>query len=100
MIKLSGFEPNVDIKIEVTGLRPGEKLYEELLMSEEGLKNTSHNKIYIGKPTFESMDVLQKKLDELRALLSEDDINIIKEKMTSIVPTYHREDTSEEVAVE
>ena len=46
------------------------------------------------------MDVLQKKLDELRALLSEDDINIIKEKMTSIVPTYHREDTSEEVAVE
>lgn len=100
LIKLSGFEPNVDIKIEVTGLRPGEKLYEELLMSEEGLKNTSHNKIYIGKPTFESMDVLQKKLDELRALLSEDDINIIKEKMTSIVPTYHREDTSEEVAVE
>ena len=100
LIKLSGFEPNVDIKIEVTGLRPGEKLYEELLMSEEGLKNTSHNKIYIGKPTFESMDVLQKKLDELRALLSEDDINIIKEKMTSIVPTYHREDSSEEVAVE
>ena len=100
LIKLSGFEPNVDLKIEVTGLRPGEKLYEELLMSEEGLKNTSHNKIYIGKPTFESMDVLQKKLDELRALLSEDDINIIKEKMTSIVPTYHREDTSEEVAVE
>lgn len=100
LIKLSGFEPNVDIKIEVTGLRPGEKLYEELLMSEEGLKNTSHNKIYIGKPTFESMDVLQKKLDELRALLSEDDINIIKEKMTSIVPTYHREDTSEEVAIE
>ncbi|MCI5726364.1 MAG: polysaccharide biosynthesis protein [Clostridium sp.] len=100
LIKLSGFEPNVDIKIEVTGLRPGEKLYEELLMSEEGLKNTSHNKIYIGKPTFESMDVLQKKLDELRALLYEDDINIIKEKMTSIVPTYHREDTSEEVAIE
>ena len=50
LIKLSGFEPNKDIKIEVTGLRPGEKLYEELLMDEEGLKNTAHEKIFIGKP--------------------------------------------------
>lgn len=48
LIKLSGLEPNRDIKIKITGLRPGEKLYEELLMSEEGLKSTGHNKIYIG----------------------------------------------------
>ncbi len=50
LIKLSGFEPEVDIKIEITGLRPGEKLYEELLMDEEGLRKTSHEKIFIAKP--------------------------------------------------
>lgn len=58
LIKLSGLEPNVDIPIEITGLRPGEKLYEELLMSEEGLQTTAHNKIFIGKPsdiTYEQM---------------------------------------------
>lgn len=92
LIKLSGLEPNVDIKIEVTGLRPGEKLYEELLMSEEGLQNTTHNKIYIGKPTFESMEILENKLSELNELLEEVDVEKIKEKMEFIVPTYHRED--------
>ena len=50
LIKLSGFEPGIDIKIEITGLRPGEKLYEELLMDEEGLRKTSHEKIFIAKP--------------------------------------------------
>ena len=49
LIKLSGFEPEKDIKIKITGLRPGEKLYEELLMDEEGLKKTSNHKIYIGQ---------------------------------------------------
>jgi len=98
LIRLSGLEPNVDIKIEISGLRPGEKLYEELLMSEEGLTNTSNNKIYIGKPTFESMDILEAKLNELRELIKEDDIEIIKDKMEIIVPTYHREDSSEVAA--
>ena len=51
LIKLSGLEPNVDIEIKITGLRPGEKLYEELLMSEEGLTKTSHDKIFIGQPS-------------------------------------------------
>ena len=98
LIRLSGLEPNVDIKIEISGLRPGEKLYEELLMSEEGLTNTSNNKIYIGKPTFESMDILEAKLNELRELIKEDNIEIIKDKMEGIVPTYHREDSSEVAA--
>ncbi|GAA0076899.1 nucleoside-diphosphate sugar epimerase/dehydratase [Clostridium sp. CTA-5] len=89
LIKLSGFEPNRDIKIVVTGLRPGEKLYEELLMSEEGLKDTEHKKIYIGKPTFESMDTLKQKLDQLENLLELDDIAEIKYQMQRIVPTYH-----------
>ena len=50
LIKLLGYEPNVDIPIEITGLRPGEKLYEEILMSEEGLTSTKHDKIFISKP--------------------------------------------------
>ena len=62
LIKLSGFEPNKDIKIEITGLRPGEKLYEELLMSEEGLTNTKHEKIFIGKPTFSDLGVMKERM--------------------------------------
>ena len=99
LIRLSGLEPNKDINIEVTGLRPGEKLYEELLMSEEGLTDTTHNKIYVGKPTFTSYDRLQVKLDQLEKLLIEDDNEIIKNKMAEIVPTYKRP-VENEVAVE
>ena len=99
LIKLSGFEPNVDIKIKVTGLRPGEKLYEELLMSEEGLTNTSHKKIYIGKPTFESIESLELKLSELSKLLKDRDNNSIKYKMKQIVPTYKEPNEVNEVAM-
>ncbi|MCL1878674.1 MAG: polysaccharide biosynthesis protein [Defluviitaleaceae bacterium] len=67
LIRLSGLEPYKDINIEITGLRPGEKLYEELLMSEEGMKTTSNNKIFIGSPIdirpkylFEALDTLKK----------------------------------------
>ncbi|WP_238882198.1 nucleoside-diphosphate sugar epimerase/dehydratase [Clostridium sp. YIM B02551] len=88
LIRLSGLEPNRDIKIKVTGLRPGEKLYEELLMSEEGLTNTSHNKIYIGKPSSIEINELETKLEELRRILLEDNHDMIKEKMKQIVPTY------------
>lgn len=99
LIRLSGFEPNKDIKIKFTGLRPGEKLYEELLMSEEGLSSTAHNKIYIGKPTFESMERLEAKLSMLKELLKENDNNNIKNMMGDIVPTYHRV-VDEEVAID
>lgn len=99
LIKLSGLEPNRDIKIKITGLRPGEKLYEELLMSEEGLKSTEHNKIYIGKPTFESIDSLNKKLEELKELLKENDDKLIREKMKQIVPTYKEPSEVNEVAI-
>ncbi|MEG1311763.1 MAG: nucleoside-diphosphate sugar epimerase/dehydratase [Romboutsia sp.] len=88
LIRLSGLEPNKDIKLKVTGLRPGEKLYEELLMSEEGLTDTSHEKIYIGKPTYMSMDILQSKFDALREVLKENDNEKIKLMMEEIVPTY------------
>lgn len=64
LIKLSGFTSNKEIKIEITGLRPGEKLYEELLMDEEGLKGTAHKKIFIGKPgNFKIEDIKRKYLN-------------------------------------
>lgn len=98
LIKLSGLEPNRDIKIVFTGLRPGEKLYEELLMSEEGLEDTVHKKIYVGKPTFEDMDTLKEKLEQLEHLLGLDDISEIKHQMQKIVPTYHYKNKDEVAA--
>ncbi|WP_294395087.1 nucleoside-diphosphate sugar epimerase/dehydratase [uncultured Clostridium sp.] len=98
LIKLSGLEPNKDIKIVFTGLRPGEKLYEELLMSEEGLEDTVHKKIYVGKPTFEDMDKLTVKLDQLHKLLELNDIDEIKHQMQTIVPTYHYKNVDEVAA--
>ena len=99
LIRLSGFEPNIDIKIKITGLRPGEKLYEELLMSEEGLGNTTHKKIYVGKPTFENMDKLEVKLNMLKEVLKEDNNEVIKRMMEDIVPTYKRT-SNDEVAID
>ena len=98
LIRLSGLEPNKDIKIVFSGLRPGEKLYEELLMSEEGLQDTVHNKIYVGKPTFEDMDKLTIKLEQLRKLLELNDIDEIKHVMQMIVPTYHYKNVDEVAA--
>lgn len=99
LIRLSGLEPGKDIKIVFTGLRPGEKLYEELLMSEEGLQDTVHEKIHVGKPTFESMDTLEEKLEQLRILLQMNDICEIKRQMQNIVPTYHYKN-AEEIAAD
>ncbi|MBU3101562.1 MULTISPECIES: polysaccharide biosynthesis protein [Clostridium] len=90
LIKLSGFVPDKDIKIEVTGLRPGEKLYEELLMSEEGLTNTKHEKIFIGKPTFTDLSVMKEKMLELAVIIEKDDVQLLIEKIGEIVPTYNR----------
>jgi len=91
LIKLSGLEPDVDIPIKVTGLRPGEKLYEELLMQEEGLKQTAHNKIFIGKPSELTEEQLENKITKLETLIQDEKISIakIKQTMKNIVPTYH-----------
>ena len=69
MIRLSGFEPDVDIKIEYTGLRHGEKLYEELLLETEGLQKTANDLIYIGHQKMYSSDEIGEKLDTLRSVL-------------------------------
>lgn len=90
LIKLSGLEPNVDITIEITGLRPGEKLYEELLMSEEGLQTTAHNKIFIGKPSDITYEQMLKKLGKLEEIIQNENISVnkIKDTMKQVVPTY------------
>ena len=86
LIRYKGFEPNVDIKIEITGLRPGEKLYEEILMDEEGLKETPNKLIHIGKP----IRISKTFLDDLNELIKAAYKNTenIKDMVADIVPTY------------
>ena len=87
LIRLAGLVPYRDIKIEFIGLRPGEKLYEELLLSEEGVTDTSHDKIFIGnlKPIDEHfMD----ELEELRQIADRNDSKATAEKIISMVPTF------------
>ncbi len=88
LIRLSGYEPDVDIMIEYTGLRPGEKLYEELLMDEEGLQETENELIHIGKPIEMDDEWFQEKLKELDRESKMED-GRIKEIVAGIVPTYH-----------
>lgn len=87
LIRLSGYKPYEDIMIEFTGLRPGEKLYEELLMEEEGLQSTENNLIYIGKPIDMDEEKFLRQLEDLKdiCLLESDEI---RKKVKEIVPTY------------
>lgn len=87
LIKLSGYKPDEDIRIEYTGLRPGEKLYEELLMSEEGLRKTDHERIFIGKPVDFDTERFWGQLAELKRAAYEDG-NGIRELVREIVPMY------------
>lgn len=88
LIRLSGFEPDVDIKIEYTGLRPGEKLYEELLMKEEGLQSTANKLIHIGKPIEMDDEVFIRQIERLeKACKSEEED--IRGIVAEIVPTYN-----------
>ena len=87
LIRLSGYKVDEDIKIEFTGLRPGEKLYEELLMDEEGLQNTENEMIYIGKPIELDETLFFQQLRRLE-VASMDESNDIKGLIKEIVPTY------------
>lgn len=98
LIKLSGLIPDEDIEIKVIGLRPGEKLYEELLMDEEGLTNTSHSKIYIGKPREYDLSSLKESINELMNLINSGRYEDISGKLREIVPTYRNVDEVNEVA--
>lgn len=87
LIRLSGYTPDVDIQIEYTGLRPGEKLYEELLMAEEGLQKTANNRIFIGNPLPVDANQLKSNLDMLNKEAWNECGNI-KELVKRIVPEY------------
>lgn len=88
LIKLSGLKLDEDIKIEITGLRPGEKLYEELLTDEEGLIGTKCEKIHIGQPGEMDYPELEKSLEELCQILKSPDTNDLIDMVKKIVPTY------------
>ena len=87
LIKLSGFTPYKDIQIEFTGLRPGEKLYEELLMSEEGLTATENELIHIGRPIDIDEEFLLNTIEEMRDIMYDESANI-RDLVKKIVPTY------------
>ena len=94
MIRLSGLEPYKDINIVETGLRPGEKLYEELLIKSEDLDKTSNNMIFVERDHPIDPDLIQKKLDLLQKALKTQSNRIVKQALMEVVPTYH---TPEEV---
>lgn len=96
VIRLSGYVPHVDIEIKVTGLRPGEKLYEELLLDEEGIEKTAHNKIFVAHPLPPSPGLSE--IIEKEGICSEENINgiismgdeEIKDWLQELVPNYSR----------
>jgi FlaA1/EpsC-like NDP-sugar epimerase len=94
LIRLSGYKPNVDIKIEYTGLRPGEKLYEEKLMAEEGLKKTDNDLIHIGQPIPFDTDTFLSQLGGLMeaAYANKEDI---RARVQEMVSTYHPTDEAQ-----
>jgi len=92
MIKLSGRTPDVDIKIEITGLRPGEKLYEELLMDEEGIEKTQNNLIYIGRPIQFDEKIFFENLAQLKRM-ADNEVSCMKLLIAKMIPTYTPEVT-------
>ena len=89
MIRLSGYEPDVDIRVVYTGLRPGEKLYEELLMKEEGMQETANKLIHIGKPIEMDDDKFREQLSRLEKA-SKAEVSNMKDIVAEMVPTYKR----------
>lgn len=98
LIKLSGYTPDEDIKVEYTGLRPGEKLFEEKLMAEEGMKTTPNKLIHIGKPISFDENMFLEKLNGLMRAAYDNDENI-REKVRDMVVTYRPKDAEEKKIV-
>jgi FlaA1/EpsC-like NDP-sugar epimerase len=104
MIRLMGYTPYADIDIQEIGLRPGEKLYEELLIKTEGLKKTDNSRIFVEVDTPMTRAEVEDKLTALRAVLKETEQELasprIKEVMKSLVPTFHDPDEVNRKAAE
>lgn len=98
LIKISGYKLDKDIKIVFTGIRPGEKLYEELLMAEEGLNSTRNKKIFISKPINIDDEKLNNNLKLLGKVITEEDRSLIDEIIKKIVPTYEIWNDMHEIA--
>lgn len=90
LIRLSGLEPDKDIQIEFSGLRPGEKLYEELLMDEEGIEKTENEKIFIGKANGITMEKLKSNLDALRIIAEDEKYSLVEAALQGLVETYNK----------
>ena len=95
MIRLSGYEPDVDIPIVYTGLRPGEKLYEEVLMDEEGLRESGRKGIKIGRPLELSYADVCERMDILRGAITQDPHHI-RNCLQRVIPTYRPQNLPEE----
>ena len=89
LIRLSGYSRGVDMEIKYTGLRPGEKLYEELLMNEEGMQDTDNKLIHIGRPIEFDKEHFYEKLEELKEMAYAEDSADIRKKIMEVVDTYH-----------
>ena len=100
LIKLSGLKPYVDIDIQFTGLRPGEKLYEELLTEEEGITRTAHNKIYIGAPAQINYKILRNNLMILEKKLAGCASDNVRTLLCNLVPTYNINGNANSVNIE
>ena len=91
MIKMMGYTPYEDIQIKFTGLRPGEKLYEELLMKEEGLRKTDNNKIFIGKQVQIDADKFIAEIEKMRDICASNDKQAVVDQLKVLVPTFHHD---------
>jgi len=100
LIRLSGLTPDEDIKILYTGVRPGEKLYEEILTNEEGISATRHNRIFVGRPADPGLDKLQFMVRKLEQVMARKDttnqVKEIKELLKQIVPSFQSEPAQDE----
>ncbi|MFY9440759.1 MAG: nucleoside-diphosphate sugar epimerase/dehydratase [Tepidanaerobacteraceae bacterium] len=95
MIRLSGLTPGEDIEIKYTGLRPGEKLYEELLLSEEGITATKHDRIFVAKPTHMDITAFTRELEELNKIILSGQEALLIDAIRGIVPTFRGMDEVE-----
>ena len=99
IITLSGYTPNEDIDIVYSGLRPGEKLYEELLMSEEGLEKTSNNLIHVAKPIHLNPEILMDHFNSLRKMVNEmASVDEIIAQLEKAVPTFNHQPNEDAIS--